>query len=219
MGDTVNVEAVETVNQETEANNQSTEFLLTGQRESEGVEEQIAENAGVEKAPEDDKKEASEIVGAPESYADFELPEGMELDNASLEQAIPVFKDLGLSQEQAQKLVSLRAEQIKADMQSQEENQKKLLGEWQKQTESDPEYGGDKFKGSVEAAHLAIDKLATPEFTKLLNDTGLGNHPEVFRIMFRIGKLMQEDVPLASGQASQKPLDRLQVLYPNEYKR
>ena len=40
---------------------------------------------------------------APETYADFTLPEGVELDTALLTDAAPLFKELGLTQEQAQK--------------------------------------------------------------------------------------------------------------------
>ena len=42
---------------------------------------------------------------APESYTDFSVPEGHTLDAAAIESATPLFRELGLSQDQAQKLV------------------------------------------------------------------------------------------------------------------
>ena len=61
-----------------------------------------------ESAPES-KPESS---GAPESYTDFSVPEGHTLDAAAIESATPIFRELGLTQDQAQKLVSFYSEQI-----------------------------------------------------------------------------------------------------------
>ena len=50
-------------------------------------------------------------TGAPETYADFKAPEGQTLDKATIEAALPIFKELGLSQDAAQKLVDFHAAQ------------------------------------------------------------------------------------------------------------
>ena len=49
---------------------------------------------------------------APESYTDFSVPEGHTLDAAAIESATPLFRELGLSQDQAQKLVDFYSTQV-----------------------------------------------------------------------------------------------------------
>src|SRR6266436_2405621 len=48
-------------------------------------------------------------AGAPEKYGDFKLPDGYQFDQASLDQATTLFKEAGLSQEAAQKMVDFYA--------------------------------------------------------------------------------------------------------------
>ena len=45
----------------------------------------------------------------PDEYADFSMPEGIQLDETMLAEALPVFKELELTQTQAQKLVDFQA--------------------------------------------------------------------------------------------------------------
>jgi hypothetical protein len=42
-------------------------------------------------------------------------------------------------------------------------------------------------------AKKALDAFGTTELRSLLNESGLGNHPEVIRFMFRAGKAISED--------------------------
>src|SRR5579863_3544340 len=48
---------------------------------------------------------------APDKYTDFKAPDGYTLDPATIEAATPIFKELGLSQDAAQKLVDFHATQ------------------------------------------------------------------------------------------------------------
>jgi hypothetical protein len=76
--------------------------------------------------------------GAPESYSDFNLPEGMTLDKALADKALPVFKKHNLSQEAAQEFVSLQAEHAKMTADaiiSQAETQRaEQIAAWQAET-------------------------------------------------------------------------------------
>lgn len=65
--------------------------------------------------------------------------------------------------------------------------------EWASLSEKDPEIGGANFKANVGVANQALKQFATPEFTALLRGSGLGAHPEVVRVFYRIGKAMQQD--------------------------
>lgn len=151
-----------------------------------------------------------------ETYADFTMPEGMTLDSVQLEAAAPLFKELGLSQEQAQKLVDFQAAQVQAGQQGQMDAFNQLKNDWVDQAKADPEIGGDKFDENVGIAREALKKFGNEGLTKLLNDFGMGNHPEVIRLMAKVGRLTKEDNPDDTGNPPSKPNDHVSVLYPQK---
>lgn len=150
----------------------------------------------------------------PEAYADFDLPEGLTVDMSALEKATPMFKELGLTQEQAQKVVSFYAEQVQAGEQGRTDAFNQLMDDWRNQSVNDKEFGGEKFEQNIGIARTALDKFGTPELKTLLEEHGVGNHPEVIRMLVKVGKLTQEDVP-GGGNAAGKQLSRDQILYPS----
>jgi len=152
----------------------------------------------------------------PDTYADFVMPEGVELDSALLTEAAPLFKELGLTQDQAQKLVDFQAAQAKASSESSVDAFNQLMNDWQTQSKNDKEFGGDNFEESVGIARQAIDKFGTPELKQLLEEHGVGNHPEVIRFMVKVGKLTAEDVPGGTTTATSQAQDRVSLLYPND---
>jgi len=154
--------------------------------------------------------------GASDSYADFVMPEGMTLDEAALAEATPIFKELGLTQEQAQKLIDLQAGQVQAGSQMQIDNFNQLKSDWFASAKGDSEYGGDSFDENAKVAQNAVNKYGTPELKQLLDEHGVGNHPELIRFMVRVGQTLKEDVPGTSGTASSAKADRIEVLYPTK---
>ena len=138
---------------------------------------------------------------------EFKLPEGMELDAALAAEFTTIAKDLKLTPEAAQKLVDLRsaAEAKRAEL------HKTTIAKWADDVKADKELGGDKLAESTATAKKAI-ALGGPELTALLNESGLGNHPVIFKWAHAIGKAMSEDskVITGSGTADQKTMaDRL----------
>lgn len=152
----------------------------------------------------------------PDAYADFVMPEGVELDSDLLGAATPILKELNATQEQAQKLADAVAAQVQASSESQVDAFNQLMNDWQEQSKNDKEFGGDKFEENVGIARSAIDKFGTPEFKQLLEEHGVGNHPEVIRFMVKVGKLTAEDVPGGTTTPTSKAQDRVSLLYPND---
>ena len=153
------------------------------------------------------------------SYDDFQLPDGVELDAQALESVSPLMQQAGLTQEQAQSLVTWYAEQQQAGMQAQQESFNTMVNEWAEQSKNDSEFGGEKFEENIATAKMAIDKFGTPELKDLLESHGVGNHPEVIRFMVKVGALTKEDNPGAGGnnlpaKVSQEQ-NQLNALYPN----
>lgn len=155
-------------------------------------------------------------VTSPDTYADFVMPEGVEIDTELLAEAVPLFKELGLTQEQAQKLVDFQAKQVQAGSQRQVDTFNQLMTDWQTKAKNDKEFGGEKFEENVAIARAAVNKFGTPELKQLLEEHGVGNHPEVIRFMVKVGKLTAEDVPGGTTTPTSKAQDRVSLLYPND---
>ncbi len=164
-----------------------------------------------EPKPEGDKAGEGD-QGSIDAYADFVMPEGMVVNESLLNEAVPLFKELKLSQEQAQKLVDFQAKQQAQQLDT--FNQQKET--WATQAKTDKEYGGDKFDENVALARSAVSKFGTPELRQMLDDYGVGNHPEVIRFMVRVGQLTREDVPGSKTATPAKSADHVSLLYPND---
>ncbi|MFV8917572.1 peptidase [Serratia fonticola] len=151
-----------------------------------------------DKAKEPEKKDEKPVV--PEKY-EFKAPEGVEqLDPQALAVFEPIAKELGLSQEQAQKLVDIYP-QIQ---QQQAEAWSKQVTDWGDQVKADKEIGGDKLTASVGQAQKALDQFGTPALREYLEQSGLGNHPELVRAFAKVGKMMSEDKIIVPNQGGQR---------------
>jgi len=148
---------------------------------------------------------------APEKY-EFTLPDGVDLDAASTEKFTAIARELDLSQEQAQQLVSLEAERVQA----QAEAHARTVAEWRTAVETDKVLGGDRLKESVGVARAVLDKFGSPEISKILDTTGLGNHPALFTMLHRIGKAMAQDRFVVGGETGAVNTDLASRLYPNQ---
>lgn len=130
-------------------------------------------------------KEDPKPEGPPENY-EFKLPDGVQLDTALVEKATPIFKELNLTQEQAQKIVSLQAESIRASM---TEWQKTTDG-WREQTLK--EHGSNWEKEKVFGAKFR-DQFIDKETAAFMDQMGLFNHPGIVKMMINAGHAIAED--------------------------
>ncbi len=52
---------------------------------------------------------------------------------------------------------------------------------------------GDQFNHNLEMARRAFMNFATPEAVQIVEETGMGNHPELLKVFARIGEVLAED--------------------------
>lgn len=149
---------------------------------------------------------------APEKY-EFKAPEGQDFDPSVISAYSEVAKELNLPQDAAQKIIDKIAPVMA-------EKNARILEEarttWGDAAKSDKEFGGEKFDANLAVAIKAMNAFGTPELRTLLNESGLGNHPEVIRAFYRAGLKISEDnfVPSnASGGSGDVPV--AQRMYPN----
>ena len=147
-------------------------------------------------------------AGAPESY-EFQAPEGVQFDDAVIGAFAEVAKELDLPQDRAQTVIDRMAPLLHRQV----ERIEAARAEWKASSEVDKEFGGEQLAENLGTAKKALDAFATPELRGLLNESGLGNHPEVIRLFYRVGKATSEDNKVVTGQGGQDNRNDARRLY------
>lgn len=159
-----------------------------------------------------DGKTDEAAAGAPESYADFTYPEGIEKDGALETKFREWAKSKNLSQEDAQAALNLGMENIKAINEAQETAFKTVTESWLKEAKTDKDIGGEAFDANVAIGMKAIETFGNEKFEAMLDDTGTGNHPEMIRFLKNVGEQLTEGTlhPANKGVTAEKSLaDRI----------
>lgn len=138
-------------------------------------------------------------------YTDFTVPEGFEKPS---EDFLSMAKEIGMSQENVQKVVDYytgkMAPQIASNQQAALEAQNK---EWMEQ--STKALGQD----GVEKSKLAYQQFATPELKEFLSNTGLGSHPAMVAMFKSIGEKMGESTLVNGNGSVAEPKRAADVLF------
>ena len=168
------------------------------EQQAESVQEQQVsdETAVVSETSEQETKQ-----GAPENY-EFnskvaDAPQ--ELDPEVLTAFGDVAKELDLPQEAAQKVLDKVAPVLQR---RQAQAVEEVKEEWANDSKSDQEFGGESLDANLTVAKSALDTFGTDALKSLLSESGLGNHPEIIRFMYRAGKAIGEDSYVGNSQGA-----------------
>lgn len=159
-------------------------------------------------APAPKQEEKTEEV-VPENYESFKDLDGNEYAPESVQQFADAAKKVGLTQQKAQELFESMVPTARAHMMN---DLRAKAQQWSLDCEKDPEIGGANFGANKAVAIAGYREFATPELRTILNASGLGNHPEVVRHFYRLGKTLQQDHGV-HGEASGAPQKHRR--YPN----
>lgn len=187
----------------------------------EGDQSEKGEADGEKKEGEEEKSE-----GAPEKY-ELTAPEGLEINDEILAEVDPIFRELGLSNEAANKIMPLAGKFHERIVAAQIDAHKAMGADWAKEARTDPRIGG-KHWGETEAfVARALDTVSAglgkdgakevAGFKDLLDATQLGNNPTMIKILRWYGERVGEDgnfVRADAGAAIKQP--REEVLYPDD---
>ena len=144
-------------------------------------------------------EEAAEATpAAPEAYQAFTNEQGEQIDLEGYKGFAAAAKESGLSQENAQKMFG--AMRTEADNYVRQKTQE-LSAKWAEASKADAEFGGAKFSENCGQIAAAYKQFATPELKNLLDASGLGNHPEVMRLFYRVGKALAQDTGVKAQEA------------------
>jgi len=161
---------------------------------------------------------AAEAARKASAKIELKLPDGSLLDAAAVEKVAAYAKERGLSQEQAQGVLDMKHLALSGYQAAQKAAFEKAAAEWPTQAKADKEIGGEGLAKNVEMSKRVINRYGNDAFKQFLNDSRLGDHPELIRVFSKIAKAMSEDqLVLAGTQGGAKPsmADRL---YPTQNK-
>ena len=147
----------------------------------------LEETKKAEEAKVDKDSDADTSQRAPDVYDPFKLPEGMEVNPDLMKEATDIFKDLNLTQDQAQKLVEFDIKRTQDADTKVGEAWTELTEGWKKESNSDKEFGGANLDANLAIAKKGRDAFGNKEFASMLEITGVGNHPEMIRFLFKLG--------------------------------
>lgn len=152
--------------------------------------------------------------GAPEAYAAFTLPEGYTMPDSRFEEVTAFAKANDWDQSKTQEAVDLYVKMQQEGEKVAHDTVTKQIEDWTKAIKEDAELGGADFDKKAGIAASAVDKFGSDELKQALSDTGMGSHPELVRMMYKVGLLLQEDTTPHGAPKGNPPASHAEVLYP-----
>lgn len=166
-------------------------------------------------------------AGAPETYADFKLPDGFKLSDEQKTEVNGLFKSWNLNQDQAQQAVDYYTKRSAEAQNAPYQHYLDIRKEWREQIAADPDIGPRQAEVKAEIGR-AIQSLGDPKmiaaFREALDITGAGDHPGLVRGLRAFSQRINEGKPVLSrgpsphGQTppgqNEKP-SAAQAMYPN----
>lgn len=151
--------------------------------------------------PAGEEKPAAEVKPvAPEKY-DFKIPDGSILKPMHVEKIAAYAKAQGFSQEQAQAYLNERHGELSGYVTMQSEK-------WLAEAKLDKEIGGDAFNKNVELAKRYVTRYGSDALKKELDSSGLGNHPELVRMIVKAAKDLnaaEDELVKSRGTTTSRP--------------
>jgi hypothetical protein len=175
-----------------------------------------AAEGGEKPAERPDEKPTEADTSAAGSQYLLTPPEGYVITPEILREVTPVFREIGLNNDQANKLMPLAGNFVERILDQQQDEFSALRAEWARQAQSDRQMGGERFPETMRLANVALNAGGAPkgsEARKLLDQSGLGNHPAVIRLFRRLGEQLETKSRAKPAKPSK---DRLEALYPDD---
>ena len=149
---------------------------------------------------------------APDSaaYPELKIPEDVSFPEGALDEFKALSKELGLSEQQVQKLLDLETRYVRSGVQRGADEKRQTLERWAEETKK---LYGAQCEEVISLAVRAADAFGGHELRELLEATGLGNHPVIVRTFHEIGKSISEDVLPGGKPAAPQDKTFAEALY------
>lgn len=137
-----------------------------------------------------------EKLGRPKEFTEYappedaKLPDGVSIPDSIMDAAKKAFHDAGLSTSQAQKIFGWYFNHInEAAAQNQAQRQQTL----DEQINALKDEWGQKYSLKLDAAKAVVKKFGDENFSKWLDETGMGSNPAFIKMLAGIGETMLDD--------------------------
>jgi hypothetical protein len=172
------------------------------------------------------KEEVKEAPKAPDAYAEFKVPDGFTLDPDVAKEAGTLFKELGLPQEGAQKLVDFYATKAKEAFEQPFKAYQEMRKDWRDKVTSNPALAPrlPAIKTAVtQMLNTHLGQERADRFREAMDMTGVGDHPAFVEGFDILSQLLVEprshvagSRPSPFGQTrTSKPQSAAQSIYPH----
>lgn len=118
------------------------------------------------------------------------IPSAAHLDDADLSALAEAARELHLDAPATQRLLDLHAQAAENLTTAADAAWRETVAGWRSAVQADGEVGGAAFAENVAVARGVIARYGTPALKAALNETGLGSHPELVRLMVRVGRAL-----------------------------
>jgi len=132
---------------------------------------------------------------AADEKIELKLPDGSHLKQDDVDKIASFAKEHGLSKDVAQKLLERESANLAAHNQAALDQLAEQSEAWKQEIIADKDFGGEKAAETAQLAHDVAKKFGSETFVSELERTGLGNHPELVRMLARIGRAMESGNP------------------------
>lgn len=147
-----------------------------------------------EKSKDDDDNGDGDEGTEPLTADDFEMPEGVEVDETMMNEFLEIANNKELSgKDRDQALVGLYAKKQQEALDAQYQSWDDTRNAWKTEAKSDKEIGGAAFEENLAHAQKALSHFGSKELQEFGEQYGWADHPEYLRMMVRVGKTLSED--------------------------
>lgn len=149
-----------------------------------------------------------------EDIKEISLPQNAFISEKDFNAFKEYAKEQGLTNKQAQALLEKQNEQLGQFVESQIEAYKEKIANYETAVKSDKEIGGANFNKSITLAKRVLEKYGNESLKAELDQSGFGSHPEVIRLLSKIGQAIGDDTLIApKAPAAPKPKSLAETLY------
>lgn len=199
-----------TATEQSEGNQGEQETEAKPQQEGKSILADDEDSKNEDEAQDGEKEKADGDV----EYEDFKMPAGIQVDQQALDAAVPKFKEMGFSQDQAQGVVDLYIEETNR----QREEAVRALNEqrkaWRDELKAEPD-----FAKNAGHAKRALKAFADKETIAMFHESWMGDNPGLFRMLTKAGKAIADDPFIEGARGANRPERAEEVLFGDMFKK
>lgn len=146
---------------------------------------------------------------------ELKLPDGYDVDAKSLDDFKATASELGLDNAKAQRVFDHFLSLEKARLAADDAKFAAQDAAWAKEIQTHPDFGGERIKDSLQAARRGIEHVGGKPIARLFEAAGLGNNPQLFGALVKIGRSLAEDsvAGTSSPAGTKKPRSDAELFY------